>query len=127
IDSLSKVPKLTVIARTTSLSYKGQTPGLQEIARDLNVRAIVTGRLTQRGDSLTIQADLIDVTKGSQLWGDHYARKLALVDVLGVQDEIVARILEGLRHHLGVEDQQRVAKHYTDNPEAYNLYLLGRS
>jgi tetratricopeptide (TPR) repeat protein len=84
----------------------------------------VTGRLAQRGEELTIQADLIDVMTGRQLWGERYPRKLA--DILKVQDDIVARILEGVRLRLSVEEQQRLVKRHTENPEAYQLYLLGR-
>jgi TolB-like protein/Tfp pilus assembly protein PilF len=124
INSLSQASGLSVIARTTALSYKGKTADPQQIGRDLNVRAIVTGRLAQHGEDLTIQADLIDVMTGRQLWGERYPRKLA--DILKVQDDIVARILEGVRLRLSVDEQQRLVKHHTENPEAYQLYLLGR-
>jgi serine/threonine protein kinase/Tfp pilus assembly protein PilF len=124
INRLSQAPRLSVIARTTALSYKGKTDDPQRIGRELNVRAIVTGKLTQRGENLTIQADLIDVASGRQLWGENYARKLS--DILVVQDDIVVRILEGVRLRLTVDEQQRLAKHHTENPEAYQLYLLGR-
>jgi TolB-like protein/Tfp pilus assembly protein PilF len=124
INSFSRAPKLSVIARTTSFSYKGAPIDLEKIARDLKVRAVVTGSVTKRGDSLTIQADLVDAQTGRQLWGEHYSRKLA--DVLAVQDDIVARILEGLRFKLSLEEQQRLVRHSTENAAAYQLYLQGR-
>ncbi len=123
INSLAQLPSLRVMARTTVFRYKGKEIDPQKIGHDLNVRALVTGRVQQRGDNLTIQAELVDVEKGSQVWGGQFNRKLS--DVLGIQEEISKDISEKLRLKLTGEDQQRLSKRYTDNAEAYQLYLKG--
>lgn len=124
INRLSQLPQLRVMARTTVFRYKGLEVDPQTVGRDLNVRAVVTGRVRRVGDSLDIQAELVDVSNGSQLWGQKYNRKL--VDILAVQDEIASQISEKLRLKLGDQDKARLAKRYTDNPRAYELYLKGR-
>jgi eukaryotic-like serine/threonine-protein kinase len=123
INSLSQLPSLRVMARTTVFRYKGKEIDPQKIGRDLKVRAMVTGRVQQHGDSLIIQAELVDVEKGSQLWGGQFNRKLA--DVMGIQDEISKEISEKLRFKLTSEEKQRLTKRYTENAEAYQLYLKG--
>src|SRR5260370_7858138 len=84
---------------------------------------MVTGRVQQHGDNLIIQAELVDVEKGSQLWGGQFNRKLA--DVVGIQEEISKEISEKLRLKLTGQEKQRLAKRYTENAEAYQLYLKG--
>jgi eukaryotic-like serine/threonine-protein kinase len=123
INSLSQLPSLRVTARTTVFRYKGKEIDPQKIGRDLNVRAMVTGRVQQWGDNLIIQAELVDVDKGAQLWGGQFNRKVA--DVIGMQEEVSKEISEKLRLKLTREDRQRLAKRYTDNAEAYQLYLKG--
>ena len=123
INSLSQLSNLRVVARTTVFRYKGKEIDPQKIGRDLNVRAMVTGRVQQHGDSLMIQAELVDVEKGSQLWGGQFNRKLA--DVIGIQEEISKEISEKLRLKLTGEEKQRLTKRYTQNAEAYQLYLKG--
>jgi eukaryotic-like serine/threonine-protein kinase len=123
INSLSQLPSLRVMARTTVFRYKGKEIDSQKIGHDLNVRALVTGRVQQRGDTLIIQAELVDVEKGAQLWGGQFNRKVA--DVIGMQEEVSKEISEKLRPKLTGEDKQRLAKRYTDNAEAYQLYLKG--
>jgi serine/threonine protein kinase/Flp pilus assembly protein TadD len=125
INSLSQLPQLKrVIARTTAFTYKGKAVDPRQIHQELNVRAVLTGRLVQRGDTLTIQVDLMDGAAGTQLWGERYTRKLA--DILAVQDEIARQIAEKLRLKLSGEEQQRLVKRYTENTEAYQLYFKGR-
>ncbi len=124
INNLSQLPNLRVMARTTVFHYKGKEVDPQKVGQDLKVRAAVTGRVQQRGDTLVIQAELVDVDKGSQLWGGQYNRKLA--DVFAVQEEISKEISEKLRLKLTGEDQTRLTKRYTENTEAYQLYLKGR-
>jgi TolB-like protein len=124
INSLSRMPKLKVMARTTVFSYKNRAFDPIKIGRELGVRAVLTGRVVQRGDALSIQADLVDVASGAQLWGERYDRKLT--DILAVQDEIARHISEKLRFSLTGEEQQRLAKRNTENTEAYQLYLKGR-
>jgi eukaryotic-like serine/threonine-protein kinase len=124
INNLSHVSKLRVVPRSTVFRYKGQSNAPEKIARELNVRAVVTGRVTRRGDSFVVGAELIDVGKDSQLWGDQYSQKLS--DILGVQEQISKAIADHLRIELNGTDQQRLAKRDTDNAEAYQLYLRGR-
>jgi serine/threonine protein kinase/Tfp pilus assembly protein PilF len=123
INNLSQLSNVRVMARTTVFRYKGKEIDPQKIGYDLNVRAIVTGRVQQRGDNLIIQAELVDVEKGSQLWGSQFNRKLA--DVIGTQEEIPKEISEKLRVKLTGEEKQRLTKRYTENAEAYQLYLQG--
>ena len=124
INSLSQLPNFRVIARTTAFRYKGREVDPQKVGRELGVRAVLTGRVTQRGDTLRIQADLVDVAEGSQLWGQQYSRKLS--DVFAVQEEITKEISEKLRLKLTGDEKQRLAKRYTENIQAYEDYLKGR-
>ncbi len=124
INSFSQLqPKLRVIPRSTVFRYKGQQLDSQEIGRKLGVRAVLTGRVTQRGDTVNIQTELVDVDKDSQLWGEQYNRRLS--DILAVQEEIANEISEKLRLKLSGEEKKRLTKRYTENPEAYQLYLKG--
>jgi TolB-like protein/Flp pilus assembly protein TadD len=124
INSLSRLSQLRVAARSTVFRYKGRDEDPQKVGRDLNVRAVVSGKVVQRGDTLSIQADLVDVGSGSQLWGDHYDRKLS--DILTVQEEIAKEISEKLRLRLTGKEKEQLRKRYTANTEAYQLYLKGR-
>lgn len=124
INSFSKLPHVKVIARSSVFSYKNQTPDLQEVARRLKVRAILTGRVLMQGDTLDVQVELMDAQSNIQLWGDHYTRKAA--DIFAVQDEIARQVTDSLRVRLTGGQQEQVTKHYTDNPDAYRLYLQGR-
>jgi len=124
INSLSRMRDLRVAARSTVFHYKGREEDPQRVGRDLNVRAVVTGKLTQRGDDLLVQADLVDTSNGSQIWGNRYDRKLA--DVLAVQEQIAREIAERLQPRLASADKKALAKGSTANTEAYQLYLKGR-
>jgi serine/threonine-protein kinase len=124
IGSLSRLPKLRVMSRGTVFSYKGQQVDPRKAGHDLKVDAVVTGRVTERTDTLVVEADLIKVEDGSELWGDHYNRKPA--DILAVQEEIARDISENLRLKLTGEEEKRLAKGSTTNPDAYRLYLQGR-
>ncbi len=117
INSLSKIPKLRVVPRSVVASYKGKDTDPRKIGRELNVRAVVTGRMQRHGDIISIQADLIDIENVAQLWGQHYDHKLA--DVLLVQEDISRDIFENLRLKLNVEEKKQL--------EAYRLYLKGRN
>ena len=110
--------------RSTVFRYKGSSSTPEKIGQELKVRAVVTGRVTRRGDSVVVGAELIDVGKESQMWGDQYSKKLA--DILPVQDEISKAITENLRVQLSGQEQQQLTKRYTENAEAYQLYLRGR-
>ena len=124
ISSLSRVPELRVMARSTVFSYKGRDINAQKIGKELNVDAVLMGRIAQRGDTLTIQTDLVSVSDGSELWGDQYNRKVS--DLIAVQGDIAKEIYDNLRPRIvGAEESTQVAKHDTENPEAYQLYLQG--
>ena len=123
IDSLSQVPDLRVVSRTSVFHYKGKDIPPRTVARDLNVKAIVSGRVTQRGDTLLVSAELVDAQDDRQIWGQQYSRGLS--DVLTLQQEIAGNISEKLRRLTGVE-KERITKTYTDNPEAYQAFLKGR-
>jgi DNA-binding SARP family transcriptional activator/Flp pilus assembly protein TadD len=124
INSLSQLPQLKVMARSTVFRYKGQNIDPQEIGRKLGVRAVLTGRVLSRGDALNIQTELVDVRDGSQLWGEQYKRRCA--DVFELQEEIASEIAAKLRLRLSGEEKGRLTKRYTANIDAYQLYLKGR-
>ncbi len=124
ISSLSRVPELRVMARSTVFSYKGRDTNAQKVGKELNVDAVLMGRLTQRGDTLVIQTDLVNVADGTELWGDQFNRKV--VDLIAVQGDIAKEIYDNLRPRIvGAAESTQIAKHDTENPEAYQLYLQG--
>ncbi len=123
IDSLSQVPHLHVKARSTVFRYKGSDIDPQKVGRELDVRAVLTGKITQRGDVVVVQADLVDVADGTQLWGDHYSRKTG--DLLALQEDIAREIAQHLRQRMSENEVKRLTKRYTENAEAYQLYLRG--
>src|SRR5215813_2245327 len=124
INSLTQLSALRVSPRSTVFQYKGKDTDPLKIGHDLGVRAILTGRLLQRGDSLMVSAELLDVRDNKQLWGEQYNRKLA--DALAVQQEISREISERLRTKLSGEEQRQLTRRDTSNPEAYAFYLKGR-
>ncbi|HET7112473.1 MAG TPA: winged helix-turn-helix domain-containing protein, partial [Pyrinomonadaceae bacterium] len=117
INSLSKLPQLRVVPRSVVAGYKGREIDPRKVGQELNVRAVVTGRMRRHGDIISIQADLIDLENVAQLWGQHYDHKLS--DVLLVQDDISRDIFENLRLKLNVDEKKQL--------EAYGLYLKGRN
>ncbi|MDQ3819679.1 MAG: hypothetical protein M3362_18660, partial [Acidobacteriota bacterium] len=123
IDSLSQLPKLRVMARSTVFRYKGREVDPQEVGRELNVQAVLAGRVEQQGGRLRIKVELVDVSDGSRLWGEQYNHTPS--DILEVQEEIAREISKGLRLKLSGEQKRRLAKRYTDNAVAYTLYLKG--
>ena len=124
INNLSQIRDLRVVARCTAFRYKGKDIEPQKAGNDLNVRAVVLGRLLQRGSTLIIRAELIDAGSGAQLWGSQYKRNAE--DVFALQDDLSTEISEKLRLHLTGEERLRLTKHRTENAEAYRLYLKGR-
>lgn len=124
INSLSRLPNLKVMARGTVFAFKGKEIDPGKVGRDLNVDGVVTGRVLQQGDALIIRAELMNVSDGTQLWGEEYDRKFT--DILDVQKEIAKDISEKLSLKLTGEDKTQLAKAYTSNTEAYRLYLQGR-
>ena len=124
INSLSQLPNLTVKARTSVFRYAGKEIDPQRVASELAVQAILTGRVIQRGDELTLYLSLVNATTGNQIWGDRYDRKRA--DLVSLQSEIARDVSQKLRVRLSGADQQKLAKNYTENVEAYQLYLKGQ-
>ncbi len=123
INVLSGLPHLKVIARSSSFKYNGKGVDLQEVAKALNVQAIVTGRVTVRGDQLLISAQLNDTRDKTQMWGEQYNRKAT--DLQAVQEEIARIISEKLRLRLTGAEEKLLTKHATQNDQAYKLYLNG--
>jgi serine/threonine protein kinase/tetratricopeptide (TPR) repeat protein len=123
-NSLSQIHSLRVVPRTLVARYRGQTVDPRQAARDLNVRAIVTGRIVQRGDRVTVQAEMTDAANVAQLWGDHFDRSVA--DMMSVQTDISKAIAENLRLRLTSDDHKVMVAGTTQNAEAYQLYLKGR-
>jgi serine/threonine protein kinase/tetratricopeptide (TPR) repeat protein len=123
-NSLARLPNLKVIPHSIANHYKGKATEIQKIGETLGVRAVLTGRITQRGDDLTIGVELDDVANGKQLWGEQYNRKVA--ELLAVQTDIAREVSQRLGSPLSQADQRRIAKGSTENPEAYQLYLKGK-
>jgi serine/threonine protein kinase/tetratricopeptide (TPR) repeat protein len=123
INSLSQLPHLRVVPRGIVFAYKGKEIDPQKVGHELNVRAILTGRVIQHGDRLNLQADLVDVSEISQLWGQQYDRKLA--DIITVQEDVARAVSDKLRLRTTAEEQRLLVRRSTQNAEAYQLYLKG--
>jgi len=124
INSLSQLPNLKVMSRNSVFHYKGKDTDAQAVAKELKVQAVLTGRMTQRGDGLSISVELINAQDNSQIWGQQYNRKLA--DVFAVQEEIAKEISEKLRLKLTGAERQQLAKRPTENLKAFQYYMQGR-
>lgn len=124
INGLSQLPRLKVMSRNSVFRYKGKETDAQQAGNTLGVRAVLTGKVIQRGNELIVSAELVDVRDNSHLWGEQYNRKLS--DLPGIQGELARDISQQLRLKLSTEAQQRLTKHGTENAEAYELYLKGR-
>jgi serine/threonine protein kinase/tetratricopeptide (TPR) repeat protein len=120
INHLSRLPGLRVMARTTVFRYRQAQQDSLQIGRDLKVGAVIVGRLTQHGDTLNVETEMVDVSNGSQIWGEQYQRKAS--DIASLQDDIASDISGQLR--LKVSGGEK--KHATENAEAYQLYVKGR-
>ncbi|MBI4469007.1 MAG: protein kinase [Acidobacteria bacterium] len=124
INGLSQLPRLRVIPRDSVFELTGQGGDARSAVKKLGVQAVLTGRIAQRGDELVISLELVDARNNRQLWGERYNGKLSAL--LTSQADISADILEKLRLSLSSEEAKQVAKLYTQNSEAYRLYLQGR-
>lgn len=124
ITDLSKISALGVVARNTSFTFKGQSVEARSLGRDLGVSHIVEGSVRKSGNRLRISSQLIDALSGRQLWAERYDRELA--DIFDIQDEISKAIVEALKLRLLPAEQKAIKQRGTDNPEAYNLYLMAR-
>jgi serine/threonine-protein kinase len=124
IYRLSQLPNLKVSPTSSVMRYKGKETDVKTIAADLGVSAVMTGRIAQRGDNLTISVELVDVRNNKLLWGEQYDRKMS--DLLATQREIASTIAEKLQMKLSGTDDKGITKRYTNDNEAYQLYLKGR-
>ena len=124
IGTLSQLPDLKVMARSTVFRFKGDQEDPRKIGETLKVGAVLVGRITQHGDEVAVQADLVNTVDGTELWGSHYARKLA--DITQVQSDITRDISNRLRSRVTSAEQQHLGNAGTANAEAYRLYLEGR-
>ena len=124
IHSLSQLPNLRVMSRSAVFRYKGHDNDAQAAGRDMKVGAVLVGTLVQHGDGIHLESELVDSSNGSEIWGAQYDRKLS--DMSTVQRDIVQDISDKLKLRLTPEDKTKIAKHGTENWEAYDLYLKGR-
>src|SRR6266550_4080349 len=125
INSLSELPKLKVMSRNSVFHYKGKQTDAQTVGKELKVQTLLTGRVRQRGDSLTIGVELINAQDNSQVWGQQYNRKLA--DVFAVQEEIAKEVSGKLRLKLTGTEKEQLAKRPTENLKAFQYYMQGRA
>lgn len=124
INGISQLPNLKVMARSTVFRYRGQIVDPRWVGRQLGVGAVLTGGVSQRGDVLTIRAELVQVRDGAQLWGQRYT--LPAKDLTLVQQRLSAEIVAAIRMKLTPDQQLLLAGRNTTNAEAYRLYLRGR-
>jgi eukaryotic-like serine/threonine-protein kinase len=124
ISALSQLQELKVMARSTVFRFKGKEDDPQKIGQTLQVSALLMGRIAQRGDEVSVQADLVNTSDGSELWGAHYVRKAA--DITEVQSNIARDVAKRLRLQTNAGEQRRLGSAGTNSPEAYRLYLEGR-
>ncbi len=125
INSLSQFPTLKVMSRGSVFRYKGREVDTQTVGKELGVRAVLTGRVIQRGDNLAVNVELVDTRDNSQLWGQQYKRNLA--DVFAVQEDIAREVSEKLLLRLSGGEKQQLARRYTENIKAYQNYMQGRT
>src|SRR5439155_23540829 len=123
INSISQLPNLKVISESSVLRYKGREVDPQTLGRELQVRAVLTGKYAERGSNLMISVELSDTRDNHHIWGEQYNRNLA--DIAAVQEEISRQIADMLRLKITNEQRQRIAKKDNDNPETDKLYLKG--
>lgn len=124
INNLSRLPRLKVMARSTTFRYRGAEVDARKVGRRLGVGAVLTGWVSKFGRNIVVGAELVDTTDGSQVWGEKYQRPFS--NILAVQEEIAREVVQKLRLKLSREEEQLLAKRHTDSPEAYRLYLKGR-
>lgn len=124
INNFTRIPALRVTARSTAFRYKGKDTEPQTVGKELNVSAILTGKVLQRGDSLSVHVDLINVADGTQIWGNQYNGKAS--EILDIQQKIARDVSEQLKLKLSGAQEEQITKNYTANSEAYQFYLKGR-
>ncbi len=123
INSLTKIKDTKVVARTSAFAFKGKTIDVREIGRKLNVEKVLEGSVRKSGNKLRITAQLINVADGYHLWSEKFDREME--DIFTIQDEISLAIVDNLRVKLLKKEEEALLKRYTEDAEAYNLYLKG--
>lgn len=124
INVLTQIEDLRVVARTSAFSFKGKDQDIREIGEKLSVKLVLEGSLQKAGNRLRISAQLINVEDGYHLWSQQY--NVEFDDIFAIQDEISLKIVEQLKIKLKLKEQEKLTKRYTEDIEAYNLYLKGR-
>ena len=124
INALTNIQDLRVVARTSSFAFKEKDLDIREIGKRLNVQTILEGSVRKAGERLRITAELVNVSDGYHLWSERYDREMK--DVFDIQDEISLAIVDKLQVRLLKNEKVRILKHFTEDLEAYNLYLKGR-
>ncbi|OLD23816.1 MAG: hypothetical protein AUJ04_10255 [Acidobacteria bacterium 13_1_40CM_3_55_6] len=124
ITSLSQLPNLNVKARSSVFRYKGKETNPKTVGQELNVQAILNGRVAQRGDDLSLNLELVDVQTENVIWSEQYNRKQT--DLVSLQSDIARDVSGKLKIKLSGADEQKLTKNYTQNAAAYKLYLQGR-
>ena len=124
ISSLSQIPNLSVKARSSVFRYKGKETSPRTIGKELDVQAVLTGSVVQRGSNLVLHIELVDALSENALWSADY--NSPMTDLLSLQSEIASDVSQRLKSKLSRAETQKLAKKYTENPEAYQLYLKGR-
>ena len=124
INRLAQLPELRVVARSTVLRFKNNNEDPQKIGKDLGVQGVLSGRITQHGDEIAVETDLVKVSDGSQMWGQRYVRKMS--DLAALQNAIVSDLTGKLQTQLTHQQKELMSMGTTTNSEAYKLYLRGR-
>lgn len=124
INSLSQIPKLNVKARSTVFRYKDKNIDPRQVGTELRVQAVLNGRVVQRGDQLMLGLELVDARTENVIWTEQYNRKQT--DLVSLQSDIARDVAKKLQAKLSGVDESRVTRRYTENAEAYELYLKGR-
>jgi TolB-like protein len=124
LNSLSNLPRLKVMARSTVFRYKGIAIDPHEVGHILGVRAVMVGQVLQLGEHLVVSAELVDVQDGSRIWGEQYHRRSS--DIFSLQEELAWEISAKLRPKLSGKQKEQLTKRSTDNRDAYEFYLRGR-
>ncbi|MDP1675260.1 MAG: protein kinase [Bacteroidota bacterium] len=124
ISTLSRIQDLRVIARTSIMQYKGVKKSIVEIARELNVKAVIEGSVRKAGNKLRITVQLIDAISQEHLWSEDYDRDLT--DIFMIQADVAQKVAEATQVQLQTNEKQQIGKSGTANSEAYTLYLQGR-
>jgi serine/threonine protein kinase/TolB-like protein/tetratricopeptide (TPR) repeat protein len=124
IGTLSQLPDVKVMARSTVFRFKGKEDDPQQIGKALNVSSVLMGRVTQHGDTVAVQADLVNTADGSEMWGKQYERKMA--DVTQVQSDITRDVAKRMQIHVTGDEREKMGSAGTSNSDAYRLYLEGQ-